>query len=178
MGTSLTGRALALAVLMLQGCASLDEGQCRTASWSELGYRDGSNGVARNRMDDYRTDCGKHSVTPDEQAYFTARAKGLLSYCTAGKGLAEGKAGRSYNDVCPPELAGAFVKNHKFGREIYQTRLQMESKRNEIDKREKRLRDAASDEERRTLRNEIRDLDQDVRRLRQSLDALESLGVR
>jgi hypothetical protein len=169
--------AIGLAALVVAGCASLDQKGCETASWSELGYRDGARGYTAGRLADYHKDCSEHGVAPDDAVYNEGRARGLREYCTPENGLREGKAGSGYNNVCPAGLDAAFVKNHKLGGEIRDLNNEIVRKRSEIERREKRLEKEKNDDDRRALRNEIRELDRDVARLRRSIDSLEAVGV-
>jgi hypothetical protein len=39
--TAVRNSALVVLGLLLAGCAAMDEGECRSADWYQLGYRDG-----------------------------------------------------------------------------------------------------------------------------------------
>ena len=48
---------LLLPLLLLAGCASLSEGDCRSASWEDIGYRDGVKGTGPDRAQDHASAC-------------------------------------------------------------------------------------------------------------------------
>ena len=52
-------------LVLLAGCASMSEDQCRRADWLERGQRDGRNGENPYRIDDHRKACGKVGIVPD-----------------------------------------------------------------------------------------------------------------
>ncbi|MGQ0653245.1 MAG: DUF2799 domain-containing protein [Betaproteobacteria bacterium] len=63
-------RALLLPViaLTLAACASMHAGECRSASWYDLGFRDGLFGL-QNQSDIYATQCNTHGATVDMPRY-------------------------------------------------------------------------------------------------------------
>jgi hypothetical protein len=56
------------AVLATAACAGLDAGQCRSASWYDLGFRDGLYGL-QNQSDLYATQCKSHGAAVDMARY-------------------------------------------------------------------------------------------------------------
>ena len=58
----------AFTALTLGGCVTMDAAECSSASWFDLGYRDGLAGL--QRMDAaYEYQCGKHGAKTDVAAY-------------------------------------------------------------------------------------------------------------
>ncbi len=158
---------------VLSGCETLSPQQCASADWLQIGYKDGGEGRPRARIEDHAQACAKAGIAVDRARYFAGHDQGLLYYCTPANGLRGGREGQSYQDVCPPHLAPGFLEPYRYGREIYATRSRIDGlDRNRRD-REKKLQAASSDEERRRLRNELSDLDQNLRRERDRLDAQE-----
>lgn len=131
-------RALLLitAIMLLSGCAVMGEQDCLHADWHELGYRDGSTGQSRDRLQQRRQACAEHGVTADRNAYHDGYEAGLDRFCTAANGYQHGREGYSYNNVCPPLLEGDFLAGYQRGREIHQIRQYM-------DEQDRRLRDQA-----------------------------------
>lgn len=159
-------------------CATLSQSECLQSDWHELGVRDGTQGYARERLDEHKTACAEYGISPDPNAYHEGRKAGLEIYCTAENGLEQGKTGATYNHVCPAELETVFLKNHKLGHEIYELTQQIHKVEHEIEKKEKRLtKEDMSDQQRKQVRDEIRDLDRERARLRRSVSVLEDLGV-
>jgi hypothetical protein len=61
--------AAALAALLGAGCVHMSEGECRTADWYELGFRDGLYGIQR-QDEVYAFECGKAGgPAPDRAGY-------------------------------------------------------------------------------------------------------------
>jgi hypothetical protein len=54
--------------LLLGGCASMTEGDCRAGNWYALGERDAMAGL-RPRIDQYADQCGRFAVRPAEGNY-------------------------------------------------------------------------------------------------------------
>jgi hypothetical protein len=171
--------AAVAAVLTLASCAPMTEGECRGTDWRERGVHDGSRGQRVRDFGSFREQCGKFGIAPDERAYLSGRAIGLARYCTPESGLAQGKAGSGYSSgVCPAATEPQFMKNHKLGHEIYLLNSQLRRVDQQIDEAEKQIKDAAlTDDRRRALRENIRNLDRERARLRQSINTLESLGT-
>lgn len=167
--------ALVLAVLAaLTGCASLDEGECRAGHWSELGARDGAQGLGVDRLGDHRKSCAEYGIAPDPGAYLIGRAQGLLRYCTPAVAVQEGLAGRPYRDVCPAELDARFAPTHRAALTVYRARQAVDGAYTETQQAEAELRsDKLLPERRKHLREELRRLDFRLIRLRNDLRAAE-----
>jgi len=105
--------SLALALLLLSGCATLNLKECQTLSPATLGLRDGQQGYGLWRLDKHIASCARFGITLERNAYLAARAQGLLSYCTADNGLRVGERGESYEFVCPAALEPAFLRSYQ-----------------------------------------------------------------
>ena len=90
-----------------------------------------------------------------------------MNFCTYDKGHSQGKSGKSYHYVCPPELEASFLAGYKKGRKVYEYHRKVTALENklktidaEIQKKEKLLYSSKVGKERRAiLRSEIRQLD-------------------
>lgn len=159
---------LAVAALgLLGGCATLSEGQCLTADWYEIGRQDGRNGLDRARLHEHRKACASHGVTPDEAAYFAGRDEGLMLYCTPSSGFHQGREGKRYGNVCPPELEARFLHEYRKGSELYALYQAINNVNSNIAAIEKRL----EDEE--LTRDELKQVQRDLRDLYREQAALE-----
>lgn len=94
---------LLLPVAMLAGCATLNESECRTVDWRELGRSDGARGYEASRLGEHMNACGKYGIAPDPAAYSSGRDEGLQQYCQPGVAINEGRNGKVYHSVCPGE---------------------------------------------------------------------------
>jgi hypothetical protein len=126
--TTSTGTLLVKAVtavlgavsLLLSGCAQkMTREECRLVDWRTIGYEDGVAGQPGDRIGQHRRDCAEHGVAPNLDAYLAGRAAGLREYCQPHNGYRAGANGHSYFDVCPAELAPAFVEAYEDGRALY-----------------------------------------------------------
>ena len=116
---SMTRISVLLALLLLQGCASLDKEECMVADWRLIGYQDGVAGKSAATVGNYRKDCAQHAVVPDLDAYQAGRAEGLQEYCKADNGYRLGRAGKGDATVCPSGLEDDFRAAYNAGRDIY-----------------------------------------------------------
>jgi hypothetical protein len=70
---------LAFASLTTAGCAGMDAGECRSASWYDLGFRDGIFGIQR-QDDVYAMQCGRHGAEPDRARYAQGWREGVWEF--------------------------------------------------------------------------------------------------
>ena len=113
---------LTFGVLVLAGCATMNEEECRNADWTLIGFEDGSNGKSQSVIGDYRKDCAKTNVVPDLKAYQQGHAQGVRQYCVKNRGYQVGVSGVTYNNVCPPDLEPDFIAAYRLGLELYSIR--------------------------------------------------------
>jgi len=165
---------------IIGSCASLSKNQCLQANWYEIGNRDGSLGKPRSLFQSHYDACLEYGVHADRQAYYRGRAEGLQSYCTYDNGLAQGKLGKSYKQVCPPGLEADFLAGFEKGKRVhaYQSKVaalenRCKSIERQIKSKEKKLYSSnTSDQERTALRNDLRVLDLQYREAAMELKVL------
>jgi Protein of unknown function (DUF2799) len=163
--------AAALAAAALAGCASLSESECRRADWGAIGQRDGAAGAGPDRLAAHAKACAKVGVVPDEALWQRGREAGLMSYCTGTSGRDVGARGMGYGGVCigPNELE--FMRGYEIGRQIHTLDGVLASNRAE----QRRLIDrlaaqGVSDDEERSIRQRLFQLDADADRVRRSIE--------
>jgi hypothetical protein len=144
-------RGLALLVLSLPlwlagGCATLNEGECRSMDWQVIGYEDGGRGHPLERIGQHRKACAKYGVAPDLAAYQRGREQGLQEYCRPANGFRVGAAGGSYAGVCPRELEASFMDAYTSGHHLYELHARvagiedrLENKQDELERVEESL---------------------------------------
>lgn len=163
-------RLSVLLLVTLAGCATLNENECRTADWRDIGLQDGRAGHPLARLAEHREACVKHGIVPDDRLYGVGRDMGLREYCVLGKAIDEGLAGRRYSGVCPPGVHRAFEELNAAAYAVYDARREMTTVDGQIDSLERELRQEKTPEKRRLrIRDEIRDLDRKRERLRDEL---------
>jgi len=70
---------LAFASLTMAGCAGMDAGECRSANWYDLGFRDAIFGM--QRMDEvYASQCSTHGAEPDRVRYAQGWHEGVYEF--------------------------------------------------------------------------------------------------
>lgn len=159
-----------LLLVVLTACATMQEDECRTADWREVGLRDGLAGLPSSTLASYHDACSKHGIVPDSDLYREGRAEGLTGYCVLENAAAEGLAGRRYKNVCPVGVDRSFRQLNDAGYAVFTVREQMDDVYRKINSLENELADDDTTEERRTaIRDELRKLDRQIGRLRDDL---------
>ena len=111
LGLLLTGVLFAMS-----SCATMNEDQCKTANWQEIGRNDGMRGLPSSLLGNHAKACEKHGVKADRAAYKLGYGDGVKTFCTPENGFEVGRTGRSASADCPAEMKAAFLANWKKGR--------------------------------------------------------------
>lgn len=135
---------LALVVVGLGGCASMNADECATSDWTAVGYEDGSRGYTTERFGAHRKACAKHGITADFQAYQQGRDQGLVEFCQPGRGFTYGANGGRYNGVCSAELEPAYLEAYQAGHKLHTLRANVSAASSQIYARERELEEAES----------------------------------
>jgi hypothetical protein len=106
-------------LLLLTGCASLNQQECQTLSPAALGRMDGRQGYGLWRLEKHIDSCARFGIPFEREPYLQARKQGLLFYCTAENGERVGLRGESYEGVCPPELEAGFLQRYRPAIHLY-----------------------------------------------------------
>ncbi len=108
-----------LLTLLLAGCATMDKSECREADWTMIGLEDGAKGRPLSYISRHRKSCAEYGVSPDLARYKRGHGDGLKQFCTPENGYRIGRAGRSYDNVCPTTLSGNFLAGYQTGLELH-----------------------------------------------------------
>ncbi len=108
-----------LLTLLLAGCATMDKSECREADWTIVGLEDGAKGRPLSYISRHRKSCAEYGVSPDLARYKRGHGDGLKQFCTPENGYRIGRAGRSYDNVCPTMLSGQFLAGYQTGLELH-----------------------------------------------------------
>ena len=161
-----------LALGFLAACASLNEQECRSGDWYEIGFDDGTKGRFTSFFERHIKACTRHGIFPDKSPWLDGREDGLRRYCTPRNAYLVGRSGRRMNDVCTPAETAAFVEANLVGLRYHDITEEIRALEAEIDDIEDAMRELAEDDplyialsiDRRQARRSIRRLE--LRRLR------------
>jgi len=140
--------------LLLTGCASMSEDECRQADWREVGYSDAAKGQNPARIADHREACAKANVRVDHAEYLAGFEAGLSLYCTPTTAFESAMRGRAYAVQCEqerfPSYADAFTvgqdahqlsqQHAELSQSLQKTRQQMDTLISQIANEDNRLR--------------------------------------
>ena len=147
--------AVAVAFGAFSSCATLTKDECSSVNWVELGRSDGAAGQSRSHIERHRSACAEHKLPVDEQQWSVGWERGIRLYCTPENGLAQGREGRSYANSCPPELKADFEAAYYVAKNVYDARLSRDRLAVELETLRGQRRDAKTGEERRRIDIEI-----------------------
>lgn len=157
---------MSLMPFVLSSCASLSEDECKAGDWFEYGRRDGAKGKTMEQYSGHLKACSEFNITPDKTAYQKGRTEGLVTYCTKDSGLREGRAGRTYHNVCRGKEQDLFKKWYGIGKKLYN--LDREKRNLSITNEDnyKKLQDGQiSEYDRGRLQAEVRNNEKELRQL-------------
>lgn len=143
--TNMPRASVAILLLALSGCATMDRDECLTVDWRTIGFEDGVAGYSGDRIAQHRKACAKHGVTPDLAAYQAGREEGLREYCVPANGFSLGSRGGRYNGVCPSDVELAFTDAYESGRQLYTLQSRLSHVNHQINERRGDLHNAESD---------------------------------
>ncbi|MFY9260185.1 MAG: DUF2799 domain-containing protein [Gallionella sp.] len=143
--------SLSIICLVLSGCATLNEKECRSANWYQLGIRDGQSGDTEGLLDKHREACKKYAVQPEENQYFSGRKEGLKEYCRYNNAFRLGLDGVSYKGTCPIDVDMKFRRYNDAALEISRINRQINEVNGKIAKEERELAKADNRKDRREL---------------------------
>lgn len=159
-----SGAVLGGLLSLLAACATLNEDECKTVNWQQLGDIDGAAGHPATRIAKHHKACEKHKLTVDPVAYERGWQGGIARFCTPQNGFSLGRRGGNYNNSCPSEFAGAFVSAYRPARALHDAESDLQSAESEFDRA---LRDVSLLSHPRTK--------EDLQRLRYASDRLTQL---
>lgn len=154
---------------MLAGCASMSADECRLAHWDEQGWRDGRDGMPVTRIIEHRKACAEVGVVPDADLYRQGHERGVMEYCTPARAVSQGRAGRAYQHVCPPQLEDSFIHYHRLGMQVYDADTHLKNLERESAQLQRELKKEKDAAKQRHLRDKLRELDRRERQARRDL---------
>lgn len=124
---------LAAAGMALSACATLDEEECQSVSWAQLGQTDGAAGHPSSYVEQHREACAKHGIPVDDQQWHSGWQVGIRLYCAPHNALQVGRDGKSYGNSCPADMASEFGAAYQVGKRVADARTEVERLRGELD---------------------------------------------
>lgn len=143
------------ALVVLTSCATLNEDQCRTVQWFDLGQQDGAAGRGEGHIEEHRRSCAEHKLPVDEDQWRTGWEQGIRLYCTPENGLLKGRQGSYYANSCPAELRVGFETAYQVAKALHDARTARDGLQREMDSLLDQLRRAEKSEDRRRIEGEI-----------------------
>jgi hypothetical protein len=106
-------------LLLLSGCANMNETDCLAADWELIGFEDGGFGKNESHISQHRKECAKHGVTPDLTSYRIGHFDGSKRFCTTNNGFFRGRQGNDYSRSCPEQFEAAFLTGFTDGQTLF-----------------------------------------------------------
>lgn len=155
--------AALIAFSALASCATLNEEECQSTNWLQLGQKDGMAGQPADYVDNHRRACGEHGLPVDQTQWSVGWQQGIRAFCTPDNGLIHGREGRYYANSCPPELKAGFDGAYRVAKALHDARQSRDRLISEISTLEADLRKAEDREKKREIRRKLDDKRADLR---------------
>jgi hypothetical protein len=133
------GTGLFAVLLLLSGCATMNEKECRSANWYSIGFEDGAKGRPVGYIGRHREACAEYGISPNAQGYQEGWDKGLRRYCTPPNGYRAGLHGQSVSVQCPPEQRAAFHEAYAYGKRIHLAEADLDALEREMSTQQREL---------------------------------------
>lgn len=172
---------ITLIPLLLAGCATLSEPECRTADWQMIGLEDGASGRNISYLAEHRSACAEYSITPNRQAYIEGHNQGVRRFCRAANGFEQGKIGYQYEGICPADLEAEFLYEYQQGYKVFRIQQEIDQLERDLsDKRQQRdkLRERTDNKAAKLLLPNLKELERhqlisDIRAMEREMHDLE-----
>ena len=160
---------LALGAVLLSGCASMSEEQCRGANWAALGQADARDGDMPQFGADRVTSCVEKGIPGNLAEWQRGWEMGRREVCTPGNAVTWAQRSSDYTPgFCPPDMEPVFLSVYTPARERYRFEKRIRDLQSQIDDRSRKLDDI--DRQLRRSENQSRDRQNDLRSRRSSLE--------
>lgn len=124
---------IALAWVLVTGCATMSPEECAVADWQQLGERDARSGKSPDYFARRAKDCAEAGFESDRHAWQRGWDRGIVDYCTPRRGFNEGREGAGYQHICPGELEPGFLDGYETGRAIHRAEEAIEDTERKIE---------------------------------------------
>jgi len=166
-----------VALLSLAGCETMSPEQCAGADWRALGFQDASNNGVQN-LSARADSCAKASIAPDQDAYQSGFAQGMVAFCRPAHGFQFAADGHTFAGICPDDLEPKFRPAYQDGQIVARADQDAQEARSQVSSLESRIEDIrhqlATDHPGNVrLEDELRDKLHDLPRARREVDRRE-----
>jgi len=144
-----------LGPLALSACATLNEAECETSNWRDLGQRNGQSGRASSYVVEHEKACSRFGIPVDSASWRAGWEIGIRQYCTPQNGLQQGKDGKNYAQSCPSDVAPGFLRTYAIGKRVYDAKRERENISNEIDRLQESIGEADDEKARNELQTKL-----------------------
>jgi len=141
--------------LWITACATLNEAQCETANWQDLGQRNGQQGRPASYVAEHEKACSGYGLPVDSTAWRAGWETGIRQYCTVENGLQVGRDGAHYAQSCPADVAPGFLRGYTVGERVHAARVDRDLVRDAIDSLTTSIVDASDATKRSDLQTQL-----------------------
>lgn len=150
------GTLLAIAALSVS-CTTMNQSECSSSNWAELGVNDGERGLRSTHYSKYEKACAEYGIPVNSSAYIAGWETGIRRYCTGDNGFRVGNSGILYADSCPIELEQKFLSAFELGRNVHFFNMRVNYLSNEIKEIRRKLESEDLNDSRRRSLSKRRD---------------------
>lgn len=154
--SSLTAAAvIVLLPAVLSACQTLNEAECETSNWRDLGQKNGRQGKTSSFIAQHEKACERYGIPVDGTAWRAGWEVGIREYCTPQNGLRVGRKGNSYAQSCPAELEAGFLRSYTAGKRVYDAKSKRDRLQRDVDSLAREVADASDEAERARLQSDL-----------------------
>jgi hypothetical protein len=121
-----------LTLLVMSGCATMNEQECLSADWESVGYADGRKARESTRLNKHRAACIDHGIAADRNAYDRGYEKGISTFCSEDMAFIFGTGGEPVPSSCPADLLPALKIANQMGMEKHQQKKTLDRNINAV----------------------------------------------
>ncbi|MBH1963864.1 MAG: DUF2799 domain-containing protein [Comamonadaceae bacterium] len=137
---------LVLGALLLSGCASMSEEQCRGANWAALGHSDARDGDMPDFGAQRVQSCAEKGVRGNLSEWQRGWEQGRREVCVPGNADSWARRDSEYKPgFCPPDMEPLFLSIYTPARERYRFEKRIRDLQQQIDERSRRLEEVIRD---------------------------------
>jgi hypothetical protein len=126
---------------IVSGCATLNEAECISANWYDLGFDNALSGKKSSFVSEHTSACKKYQISPNFDLYREGWQQGVNKFCTAQSGWRYGIAGNYYRNTCSADKEAAFLEGYNPAKRIAQKKREINDLKNNVRNLRERITD-------------------------------------